>query len=122
YRTRQANMSLKLCILLCVAAVAVADVRPQYGPPEPYHEEPSSPPKYSYNYGVADGYSGANYGHGESRDGYKTEGSYTVDLPDGRTQIVTYVDNGDGLIADVSYKGEAVYPDPPAYQPAPYAK
>ncbi|XP_037804817.1 cuticle protein 8-like [Penaeus monodon] len=88
---------------------------------------PQVPPKYNYNYGVADGYSGANFAASESRDGYKTEGSYTVDLPDGRKQIVTYVDNGDGLVAEVTYEGEAQYPEytptykpaPPAYKPAP---
>ncbi|CAL4118972.1 unnamed protein product [Meganyctiphanes norvegica] len=115
--------SFKLLVAFCLVAAALSDQAPFYGhPSSPYKEDPVSPPKYSYNYGVADGYSGANYGHGESRDGYKTEGSYTVDLPDGRTQIVTYVDNGDGFIADVTYKGEAVYPDEPSYQPAPYAK
>ncbi|XP_042867126.1 extensin-like [Penaeus japonicus] len=101
---------------------------PAYHAPEPaYHapkhyepEYPDVPPKYNYNYGVADGYSGANFGHSESRDGYKTEGSYTVDLPDGRKQIVKYVDNGDGLVAEVTYEGEAQYPEhTPAYKPAP---
>ncbi|XP_042883610.1 extensin-like isoform X2 [Penaeus japonicus] len=115
---------------------------PAYHAPEPaYHapkhyepEYPDVPPKYNYNYGVADGYSGANFGHSESRDGYKTEGSYTVDLPDGRKQIVKYVDNGDGLVAEVTYEGEAQYPEykpeykptykpeyKPAYKPAPPA-
>ncbi|XP_071527845.1 pro-resilin-like [Panulirus ornatus] len=96
---------------------------PAYGYPQP-PEHPEVPPKYTYNYGVADDYSGANFGHSESRDGYKTEGSYTVDLPDGRKQIVTYVDNGDGLEAVVTYEGEAQYPDhKPSYPapPAPYA-
>ncbi|XP_042867121.1 extensin-like isoform X2 [Penaeus japonicus] len=101
---------------------------PAYHAPEPaYHapnhyepEYPDVPPKYNYNYGVADGYSGANFGHSESRDGYKTEGSYTVDLPDGRKQIVKYVDNGDGLVAEVTYEGEAQYPEyKPTYKPAP---
>ncbi|XP_069973997.1 larval cuticle protein A2B-like [Penaeus vannamei] len=103
---------------------------PAYHAPEPaYHarahyepEYPDVPPKYNYNYGVADGYSGANFGHSESRDGYKTEGSYTVDLPDGRKQTVKYVDNGDGLVAEVSYEGEAQYPEyKPTYKPAPPA-
>ncbi|XP_047488990.1 pro-resilin-like [Penaeus chinensis] len=109
---------------------------PAYAPPAPYHpppkaypaepEYPDVPPKYNYNYGVADGYSGVNLGHTETRDGYKTEGSYTVDLPDGRKQIVKYVDNGDGLIAEVTYEGEAQYPEytptyKPAYKPAPPA-
>ncbi|XP_069976131.1 cuticle protein 21-like isoform X2 [Penaeus vannamei] len=100
---------------------------PAYHAPEHHeHEYPDVPPKYNYNYGVADGYSGANFGHSESRDGYKTEGSYTVDLPDGRKQTVKYVDNGDGYVAEVSYEGEAHYPEykptyKPTYKPAPPA-
>ncbi|XP_064093204.1 pro-resilin-like [Macrobrachium nipponense] len=119
-------MSLQIVVVLSCVIMAVVGDRPPYGhPPPPYHpapayhhpapEYPDVPPKYTYNYGVADGYSGANFGHSEARDGYKTEGSYTVDLPDGRKQIVKYVDNGDGLIAEVTYQGEAVYPD---YKPA----
>ena len=63
----------------------------------------------------------------ENRNGYETHGEYRVDLPDGRTQIVTYQVNGDsGFIADVRYEGEATYADyrpaahaAPAYKPAP---
>ncbi|XP_027219318.2 larval cuticle protein A2B [Penaeus vannamei] len=124
-------MFLKIAVIACLAVVAVADHAPHpppapyHPPPRPYHSEPDYPdvpPKYTYNYGVADGYSGVNLGHSESRDGYKTEGSYTVDLPDGRKQTVKYVDNGDGLVAEVSYEGEAQYPaHTPAYRPAPPA-
>ncbi|XP_042865410.1 cuticle protein 18.6-like [Penaeus japonicus] len=131
-------MSLKVILVACVAVVALADkapvypkyAAPTYHAPEPvYHapspykqpEYPTEPPKYNYNYGVADSYSGANFAASESRDGYKTEGSYTVDLPDGRKQIVKYVDNGDGLVAEVTYEGEAQYPEyKPTYKPAPY--
>ncbi|XP_037774837.1 pro-resilin-like [Penaeus monodon] len=95
---------------------------PNHPPPRPYHSEPDYPdvpPKYTYNYGVADGYSGVNLGHSEARDGYRTEGSYSVDLPDGRKQIVNYVDNGDGLEAEITYEGEAQYPEhTPTYRPA----
>ncbi|KAG7171376.1 Pro-resilin-like 138 [Homarus americanus] len=129
---------MAVIVTACVVMVAVADqapvyhAPPAYGPPpsyhapQPYHqpEYPEVPPKYTYNYGVADEYSGANFGHSEVRDGYKTEGSYTVNLPDGRKQTVTYVDNGDGLEAVVTYEGEAQYPEhQPSYSapPAPYA-
>ncbi|XP_037805116.1 cuticle protein 8-like [Penaeus monodon] len=124
-------MSLKVILVACVAAVALADKAPEYPQhlayaapkypaptpsypaPSPYKEPeyPTKPPRYNYNYGVADGYSGANFAASESRDGYKTEGTYTVDLPDGRKQIVKYVDNGDGLVAEVIYEGEAQYPE-----------
>merc|ERR1712226_1730925 len=57
----------------------------------------------------ADDYSGANFAQTEQRDGYSTSGSYTVNLPDGRVQTVTYTDNGDGVIQDVSYTGTPQY-------------
>merc|ERR1719402_1089336 len=130
-------MNTQVLLVVCVASVALADrapayprlpsyAPPAYHAPSPYKqpEYPIAPPKYEYNYGVADHYSGANFGHSESRDGYKTEGSYKVNLPDGRIQTVTYVDNGDGLVAQVSYEGEAQYPTEyktaPAYKPTPY--
>ena len=69
----------------------------------------SEPPVYAYNYGVADDYSGAAFSQTEQRDGYATSGSYTVNLPDGRVQTVTYSDNGDGIVQDVSYSGEPSY-------------
>merc|ERR1712025_227190 len=65
----------------------------------------AEPPVYNYQYGVADDYSGANFAQTEQRDGYATSGSYTVNLPDGRVQTVTYSDNGDGIVQDVSYTG-----------------
>ena len=40
----------------------------------------------------------------ETQHGGSTEGGYSVDLPDGRTQIVTYTVRGDeGYVAKVSY-------------------
>ena len=55
------------------------------------------------------------YNHQETRDGDSTEGSYSVALPDGRVQTVTYTVNGDGgFVAEVSYEGEAQYPEAPA--------
>ena len=69
----------------------------------------AEPPVYAYNYGVADDYSGAAFSQTEQRDGYATSGSYTVNLPDGRVQTVTYSDNGDGIVQDVSYSGTPQY-------------
>ncbi|XP_063602664.1 uncharacterized protein LOC134778730 [Penaeus indicus] len=84
---RTTAMSLKVILVACVAAVALADkapvyhqppvyAAPTYHAPEPaYHpspykqpEYPTVPPKYNYNYGVADGYSGVNFAASESRD------------------------------------------------------
>jgi len=64
----------------------------------------------------------------ENRQGYGTNGGYSVALPDGRVQTVTYnvADGYSGYVADVSYEGEPRYDEPapykpaPAYKPAPY--
>merc|ERR1712212_1407012 len=86
-----------------------------YHAPKPAYHEPSysEPAAYSYQYGVADDYSGSRFNAQESRDGYATTGSYSVDLPDGRTQTVNY------NVADVQYSGEPHYAATPAYKPAP---
>merc|ERR1711934_479156 len=68
---------------------------------------------YTYNYGVADDYSKAAFSQSESNDGTGVvEGSYSVNLPDGRVQTVSYHANDvDGYVAEVSYSGEAQYPE-----------
>ena len=72
----------------------------------------SAEAKYDFDWSVKDEYSGNDFGQQESRDGDKTQGSYYVQLPDGRLQKVTYYVDGDsGFVADVSYEGEARYPD-----------
>ncbi|XP_042859589.1 adhesive plaque matrix protein-like [Penaeus japonicus] len=78
------------------------------------------PLQHSFDYAIKDDNSATDYGHQESRDGYNTQGSYYVQLPDGRLQKVTYhVDGDSGFVAEVSYEGEAQYPhDQPAYKPA----
>lgn len=77
---------------------------------------------YSFAWAVKDDYTYNDYGHQESNDGYKTTGSYYVQLPDGRLQTVTYTADENGYVADVSYKGDAKYdsykPAYPAYKPS----
>merc|ERR1711887_77552 len=86
------------------------------------YKEPAydGPAVYAYEYAVADDYSGAKFHAGESRDGYATTGSYSVALPDGRTQTVNYkvADDYSGYVADVQYSGEPHYAAAPAYKPA----
>ena len=92
---------------------------PAYKPAPTYKEEPAN---YAYNYAVVDDYAGLNYNQEESRDGYATNGQYSVLLPDGRTQTVTYSvgDGYTGYVADVQYSGYAKeYQPAPAYKPAP---
>merc|ERR1739848_977801 len=108
--------------LALMGTAVVADHPPAYGPPPAYKEPayPDVPPQYQYAYAVADDYSKSNFEASESRDGYNTQGSYRVNLPDGRVQIVTYVADANGYVADGKYEGEAQYPEyKPAYKPAP---
>jgi Insect cuticle protein len=90
-------------------------------PPVPVYGEPAydGPAVYSFTYGVQDDYAGLNFGHSENRDGYKTEGTYYVNLPDGRLQTVNYHADEAGYIADVQYTGAPVVP---AYAPAPIVR
>merc|ERR1711994_1167181 len=80
-----------------------------------YADEP-----YTYQYGVADDYSKANFNAAETADANGVvSGSYDVALPDGRTQHVKYTsDNYNGYVADVTYEGVPVYPEAVA-APAP---
>ncbi|XP_063887857.1 uncharacterized protein LOC135115242 [Scylla paramamosain] len=129
-------MNTKVVLLLAVVALAAADKRPRptYGapppppppppsysapePPRPVYSAPESseevedPPKYAFNWEVEDHYSGNDFDHQEEREYDNTKGSYSVQLPDGRLQKVTYYVDGDsGYIAEVTYEGEAQYPE-----------
>ena len=98
--------------------------------PAPKYKEPAykSDAKYNFGYEVKanNGYHGnVDFGHSESRDGCSTSGKYSVLLPDGRVQTVTYtVDCYSGYNADVSYYGEAKPYEykKPSYKPAPQYK
>ncbi|XP_042866863.1 cuticle protein 7-like [Penaeus japonicus] len=104
--------------VFALAAVVVATVAfPGFHPPAPTY----APAKYDFNYAVNDPPSGNDFGHQEARDGDNTQGSYYVQLPDGRLQRVTYTVNGDsGYVADVTYEGEAHYPNPKASHGPPH--
>merc|ERR1711970_1490464 len=60
----------------------------------------SSEAKYNFQWAVSDESSENHFGHQEARDGDDTQGSYYVQLPDGRLQKVTFhVDGDDGYVA-----------------------
>ncbi|XP_045617834.1 cuticle protein 8-like [Procambarus clarkii] len=110
-------MNTKVLFLLGLVAVVAADKRPApslaYGAPQARQSsEEFESPKYGFDWAVQDGESGNDFAQQETRDDDNTKGSYTVQLPDGRRQTVTYYVDGDsGYVADVQYQGEARYPD-----------
>merc|ERR1712088_257710 len=115
FKPNRRNMALKLALsALLLASVSAA-------PSGPAPLGPIVPPVYNYNYAVKDDYSGSIFTAAEERDNYNAAGSYSVNLPDGRVQIVSYSVNGPdgGYVADVKYEGEAQYADVLAYKPAP---
>merc|ERR1712176_11388 len=125
------NMKVIACLPACVAASMAASVYAPapvaYAPAPAYKAEvyPDEVLPYTYTYAVADDYSKSNFNAEETSDGAgNAQGSYSVALPDGRIQRVTYTANGyDGYVADVTYEGTAQYPEAvhaaPAYAPAP---
>jgi len=102
------------------AAPAYHAPAPAYKP-APYVEEKGAPEPYTYEYAVADDYSKANFNAGETSDANGVvSGSYSVALPDGRTQNVKYTaDHYNGYVADVTYEGVPSYPEAKPYVPAP---
>ncbi|XP_053647851.2 cuticle protein 19-like [Cherax quadricarinatus] len=110
-------------VMVMVVGVAMAAPEDLYGAPGPqpvYNQIP-----YNFEYGVKDEYAGTDFSQAEESDGKTVTGSYTVQLPDGRKQTVTYVaDDYGGYRAEVSYYGEAQYPyeygPPITFKPQPY--
>ena len=109
-----------------VASSVLADSPPSYGAPPPSYapaptyKEEAHP--YQYSYAVADDYSKSIFNAQEASKAGVVTGSYSVHLPDGRIQTVTYTaDHVNGYVADVSYEGTAVYPEAKPYAPAPAA-
>ncbi|XP_068209949.1 pro-resilin-like isoform X5 [Palaemon carinicauda] len=98
-----------ILLLLGLAAFAAADSREsyEYNPRRDSSEESyeSGEAKYSFNWAVDHDPSSNEFGHQESRDGDETQGSYYVELPDGRLQTVRYFVNGDsGYVAEVNHE------------------
>ncbi|CAG7717666.1 unnamed protein product, partial [Allacma fusca] len=73
--------------------------------------EPGMP--FDFTYAVKDDV-GNDFSHNANSDGEVVKGEYRTLLPDGRLQIVRYTaDWKNGYNAEISYEGEATYPEPP---------
>merc|ERR1739848_579904 len=129
------RLTVVCALVACAAAIPAGPPAPYHAPaPAPYHapapaygKAPAydeSPKPYAFEYGVADDYSGANFKAAETSDSKVTSGSYSVNLPDGRIQTVTYTADPygyNGYVADVAYTGEPHYPEyKPTYKAAPH--
>ena len=106
---------------IIASTILAASLAAPTAPIAPYHAPLAveAPEPYSFQYGVSDDYSGSNFGQSETSDAKAVSGSYSVDLPDGRKQTVTYhadpLADG-GYVADVTYEGTASYPDTPVHK------
>lgn len=59
---------------------------------------------YDFDWQIEDPENGNVFSHVETSDGTVTQGEYRVLLPDGRLQIVQFVDRGNGFEAKVTYE------------------
>ena len=124
---------MKIFLVAALLAVAVADRAPVYRAPEPvyraapvykapepvYKEPEYEPAPYAFDFSVDDYESGSKFAANENSDGKQTSGYYKVHLPDGRIQTVEWTsDDYAGYNAEVTYEGEAQYPEEPVYKAA----
>ena len=78
----------------------------EHANPQGYHAQSyDQPAPYAYEYAVEDSYHGTQFSAQENSDlSGNVVGSYSVLLPDGRTQYVNYnAAHGQGFVASVSY-------------------
>ncbi|EFX83777.1 hypothetical protein DAPPUDRAFT_223258 [Daphnia pulex] len=116
---------MKFFIFAALFAVAAAGTYKASDYSQSKYEAPAKPDyvnekqPYSFSWDVKDEDTYNDFVHTEESDGKVISGSYRVELPDGRTQIVTYRADENGNVADVTYEGEAQYPDESEYKAAP---
>merc|ERR1712098_316076 len=94
-----------LLISVCfIVTTTTAPVLPGDSPPKPY----------AFQYGVKDGRANLNFKAKEQQDNKgNVQGIFVIALPDGRIQTTKYLaDHENGFRAEVTYDGEATYPDP----------
>ncbi|KAK8392565.1 hypothetical protein O3P69_014753 [Scylla paramamosain] len=84
-----------------------------------YSEPRQTPAQYDTQYVVSDAEFGTNFGQQERRDGDDVSGTYYVQLPDGRLQVVTYTVSAEtGYVAEVTYEGQTTTAAPSYTAPA----
>merc|ERR1712010_400169 len=100
----QSSTTMKFLVLIFSTLVAATYAAPTHP------VEKLAPRPFAYQYGVKDGDSGPSFDSSESQNAEGVvEGEYSVALPDGRTQIVSYkADHVNGFVADVKYENTAV--------------
>ncbi|XP_053638577.1 pro-resilin-like [Cherax quadricarinatus] len=82
----------------------VLEAQPQNIVPQSVSPPPMEGMPYDFEWGVQDLDSGNTFSHVENSDGSITQGEYRVLMPDGRTQVVKFFDNGGGFNAEVTYE------------------
>lgn len=65
------------------------------------------PEPFNFSYQVKDAPTYTDFKHEANSDGKRVTGAYSVLLPDGRNQVVTYTADENGYNAKVNYEGEA---------------
>lgn len=65
------------------------------------------PEPFNFAYEVKDAPTNTDFKHEANSDGKRVTGAYSVLLPDGRNQVVTYTADENGYNAKVNYEGEA---------------
>ncbi|XP_044268782.1 cuticle protein 21-like [Tribolium madens] len=110
---------LFVAVLAVVFSMVTGGVVPGYHGYGPVPHDPLegvdyyAHPRYSYNYGVADGLTGDHKTQHEVRDGDVVKGSYSVAEPDGTIRVVHYAaDDHNGFNAVVTRIGKAVHAAP----------
>nr|XP_045595858.1 pro-resilin-like [Procambarus clarkii] len=102
-----------VALVLSVAAVVTARASPQgYGVPGTGGsggQYSSAPANYNFQWDVDDAASGNFYGHGEQATDGNVQGSYYVQLPDTRRQLVEYTADDSGYHPVVTYEGQAQF-------------
>ena len=105
-------------LAMLVMVASASDLRQYQEQQQQEEEEEEEHTPYQFSYAVNDDDTVFSQSEQGDEDGDVT-GEYSVNLPDGRVQTVQYfADNEDGYTAEVSYEGEAQYPEEqPSYQP-----